>query len=391
MPDLRLETLLRAGDRIVIGQGAGEPVELVRLLREAVRAVAGLSVFAGISESGLIDSEFASSATVSSYAAMGTLRKVAAAGLLKVIPCHYAGLPELMRTIQPDVVLVQVSPADAAGWHSLGVSADFAPAAFDGARLVLAEINDQVPRPRGAPTLHSSRISAAISSSRPLVGVPVQAAGPAEKAVAEHVASLVPDDATVQLGIGAMAAAVATSLLSHRRLRIHSALVGDWLMDMHESGTLAPGKGRDVAVLAGAALGSPELYRFMQDCRRGTNRHHRRDQPDPRSRRHLPPGGGELRASSGPYRPGQRGDRRRLLSRRPWRAAGFPARRAALGRRQIDHRANRDRPWRPGFRASSSGSITAGSQPPGLASTTSSPSSVSPIFAPARCRKGRIA
>src|ERR1700685_855403 len=105
MDQLDLRRYLRPGDVIAVGQGAGEPVELVRALRSAAESIPDLTVFAGISLSGLIDADLARHVRLVSYAAMGTLRDVAAAGLLDVIPCAYADLPDLMSALRPDVVL----------------------------------------------------------------------------------------------------------------------------------------------------------------------------------------------------------------------------------------------------------------------------------------------
>jgi acyl-CoA hydrolase len=256
-----LRELLRRGDRVVVAQGAGEPVELVRALRDV--DVPDLEVFVGLSSSGLVDSAFAERVRLRSYAAMGSLRSVAGTGRLEIVPVAYADLPGLMSH-WADVVLLQVSPPGDDGDCTLGPSVCFAQSALAGARVAVAEVNAQAPVTSGGPRLPAGRFTSTLATDRPLVTTQDQPANPVELEIGRHVVGLVSDGAAVQLGIGAVAAAIAHGLERRRNLRVHSALVGDWLPRLHAAGAIDAGED---AIRVGAALGSPSLYEFLDGNR----------------------------------------------------------------------------------------------------------------------------
>jgi acyl-CoA hydrolase len=155
-----------------------------------------------------------------------------------------------------------VAPADADGYYSLGATVDYAAVAAERARVVLVEVNANMPRTSSSRSLHRSRVAASITSSRVLVASPARSATSAERAVAENVAAFVPSGATIQLGVGALADAIARELHGRTDLRVRSGLVGDWLVDLHEAGALA---GLPGSCVTGMALGTDRLYKFLSD------------------------------------------------------------------------------------------------------------------------------
>jgi acetyl-CoA hydrolase len=158
-----------------------------------------------------------------------------------------------------DVVFVQVSPADGEGWHRLGLGIDTLPRCIERARVVLAEVNDRLPVTAGPYRLHASQISASVRTSRSLVEVPMVPPSPTELTVAAQVAELVPDGATVQFGIGRLPDAIATALVGHRGLAVHSGLVTDALVELVEAGAVDTGR----TSVIGAAVGTPVLYDLL--------------------------------------------------------------------------------------------------------------------------------
>jgi acyl-CoA hydrolase len=263
MAPLQLRDHLRTGDLVVLEQGVGEPTALVATLVEQAPAIAGTEVFVGLSYTGLLSEAAAQDLTLSSFGAMASLAPLAAAGLLGVIPCHYADVSRVLsaRAGENMVVMIQVSPADADGNHSLGVALDYTHELLGPARVVLAEINDQMPVTNG-PKVHSSRFAATVRSSRPLPVISEPKASDLHRGIAATAVELVPAGATIQLGIGAVPSVVGGYLASQRDLRVHSALVGDWLLALAKGGALRDEPG---AVTVGGAAGSAELYQYLAE------------------------------------------------------------------------------------------------------------------------------
>ncbi len=166
--ELDLAEFLCPGDRIVLGNACGEPVTLAEALLAQAGSIGGLSAFIATSFSGLFTPEAAAGLEVLSMGAIGALRTLARAGRLGVIPCHLGQVGPLIETglIGCDVAFVQVSTPDAEGNHSLGLVSDHVRAAVARARVVVAEVNDQVPFTYGE-RLAAAEIDYAVPVSRP--------------------------------------------------------------------------------------------------------------------------------------------------------------------------------------------------------------------------------
>ena len=187
----------------------------------------------------------------------GELRDSWLAGRVDYLPMSYSATYQwLSQEAEFDIALVQVAPPDENGQCSLGVAADFTPAVWPRAVRILAHVNPRMPRTHG-PSIPWSRIDAAIEHDGPLLEAPDPAADPALDAVAEQVATLVPDRATLQLGLGRLQSAVLRALRGRRDLRLHTGMVSDGLLGLIEDDALAPAPD---AVVAGVALGSQALY-----------------------------------------------------------------------------------------------------------------------------------
>ena len=264
MADLDIAQYLRPGDTVLIGQAAAEPPVLVEKFITAAHAIGGLTAFCGYTLSDAWASVSPGQPDIKAYMAHGALRKLSAKGLVDIIPCHYGRIEDLVATghIRIDVVLLQVAPADSDGYYSLGATVDYAAVAAEHARVVLVEVNPNMPRTSSLRRLHRSQVAASVTSSRPLAGSPARPATTAELAVAKNVAAFVPAGATIQLGVGALADAIARELHGRRDLRVRSGLVGDWLVDLDEAGALADVPG---SCVTGMALGTERLYKFLSD------------------------------------------------------------------------------------------------------------------------------
>lgn len=256
---------LRRGDRIVWGQACGEPTTLIETLIAQADSIGDLSAFAATSFSKLLSVEAASRIRLSSMGAIGTLRTLTAAGKLDVIPCHVSQVGPYIEQglIGCDVAFVQVSPADDQGRHSFGLISDYVQAMVAMARVVIAEINEQVPFTYGE-TLPAARITAAVQVSRPLVEVPAAKISATDEAIARFAASYIEDGAVIQTGVGAVPDAILRLLGDRRDLGVHSGMLGDGLVDLIEAGVVTNARKRiDSGVCVnGALIGTQRLYRW---------------------------------------------------------------------------------------------------------------------------------
>lgn len=261
MPELDIAAHLRPGDTVVIGQAVAEPPTLVEQLIDAARSIDGLTALCGYTLSDAWLRATPGHPFVKAYAAHGALRKLGP-GALDFLPEHLSRMEDhiVKGRLRVDVVLLQVGPADEDGYYNLGATVDYGVIAAERARVVLVEVNDNMPRTRSSRRLHRSKVTAAVVSSRPLAGSPARPANDVELQVAANVASLIPDGAVIQLGASALAEAVAAELQVRRGLRVRSGLVGDWLVGLHESGALDDRPG---SIVTGMALGGKELYNFL--------------------------------------------------------------------------------------------------------------------------------
>ncbi|OLT30848.1 acetyl-CoA hydrolase [Actinomadura sp. CNU-125] len=262
-PDLA--AVLRPGDRIVIGQACGEPTTLIEALIDQGAAVGGLSAFIATSFSGLFTTEATDAFALSSMGAIGTLRTLTKAHRLGVIPCHVSQVGPMVEAgiIGCDVAFVQVSPPDKDGNHSFGLISDYVRAAVAKARVVVAEVNDQVPSTHGE-LLHASEIDLAVHVSRPPVEVPPARITETDEAIAKHAAAYIGDGAVVQTGVGAVPDAMLRLLHDRRDLGVHSGMLGDGLVELIEAGAVTNARKRiDPGVsITGALIGTRRLYEF---------------------------------------------------------------------------------------------------------------------------------
>ena len=184
-------------------------------------------------------------------------------GCCEFAPANFSEIPRFLMAKKPAVVLAAAAPPDRLGYFSLGVSADYT-AAMIGRVPFILEVNDRMPRTYGSNRLHVSEVAGWCTSSYDLIEVGGEAPGPEERAIANYVADRIPNGATIQLGIGSIPAAVATELVDHRDLGVHTELLSDPVVDLVEAGAVTgiakrAYRGRIVTTFA---LGTRRLYDF---------------------------------------------------------------------------------------------------------------------------------
>ncbi|HVY47354.1 MAG TPA: GNAT family N-acetyltransferase [Minicystis sp.] len=259
------------GRRIFIGSGAAEPGRLVEALVEH--------------GDHLVDNEILHILTLgpAPYVRPGlerrfrhraffigdNVRDAVQAGRADFVPIFLHELPRLLRSprARVDVALVQVSAPDAHGFVSLGVSVDVVRAALESATLVIAEVNPRMPRTHGDSFVSIDRLDAVVFVDAPLPERTCGELDDVDRAIGHHVATLVPDGATLQTGIGRIPDAVLAALADRRDLGVHSEMISDGMMKLAEAGvvtgakkTLLPGK-----IVTSFLLGSRALYAWAHD------------------------------------------------------------------------------------------------------------------------------
>ncbi|HTH42110.1 MAG TPA: acetyl-CoA hydrolase/transferase C-terminal domain-containing protein [Terracidiphilus sp.] len=197
------------------------------------------------------------------------VRDAVAAGRADYTPIFLSEIEGLFESGQLplDVVLMQVSPPDAHGFVTLGTTADCTMTTIRMAPTVIAEVNQQMPRTHGETAVHISQLTAIVESDRPLLELHTEPFNEMHMRVARNVASIIPDGATLQTGIGGVSEAVLQCLNDKRNLGIHTEMCPDGVIDLMESGVMN-GEGKSIhrgkAVLA-FVLGTKRVFDFIHD------------------------------------------------------------------------------------------------------------------------------
>ena len=263
--------LIKSGDHVFIQGSTSIPETLVDAMTRRGDELRGVVLYSGFSvsnrEAPYCKPEYKDSFLVDTCFVSSNVRRWIADGYGATTPRFLGEVPALFRdgTWRVDVCLLNCSMPDKDGYVSFGVSADLAFSASECARVVIAQLNPHMPFSYGDPVIHVSRLDAAVLVDDPLVEVPTPEPGPVETAIGEAIAALIPDGATLQIGVGGIPNAVIRALSGHRHLGLHTEAMTDGVLPLIESGVIdislkrvMPGK--SVACLA---LGSRGLYDLM--------------------------------------------------------------------------------------------------------------------------------
>jgi acyl-CoA hydrolase len=252
---------VRAGDGVWWSQAGAEATPLVDALLDQVGEIGPVRGFCGLTLNRRLGRELPAGLVMTSYGAMGELRR---APRLEIVPAHYSALPRLFaeRLLPGDVGLVQVAPPGPDGLCSLGIGADYAADAVLHSRVLVAEINHRMPATRGTPGIPLDRFAAVVETDRPLPEAPDRSPDEIDAAISTHVAGLVEDGDTIQVGVGSLPAAVLDGLSGHRDLGFHSGMMTDGVLRLVDKGVIT-GRRKEIdegLVVTGTAIGSADLY-----------------------------------------------------------------------------------------------------------------------------------
>jgi 4-hydroxybutyrate CoA-transferase len=263
--------VLRSGERVYIHQGCGEPEDLVQAMVRRGPELRDVEVvhLATMGSAGYADPEMEGHFRHNTFFVGANVRQAVQEGRADYVPIHLSEIEELFRSgaMPLDVALVQCSTPDHYGYMSLGAGIDITLTAAKQARHLIVEVNDQCPRTLGDAFLHVSQADAIVEASHPLAEYRQPEVLPVHLTIARHVASLIPDSATLQMGIGAIPDAVMLELASHKDLGIHSEMISDGVIGLIKSGVINNEKKNlhPHKVIAGFVLGTKPLFSFIDD------------------------------------------------------------------------------------------------------------------------------
>lgn len=272
LPDFtQLARRLKAGSNIVMHSDFAEPGFLARQLVQHAALFQGvkLHTLMPMGQPPYATEEVASHLTLESFFPGGGLRKAVSNGWVKPRRCTLSQIPEFFRQgeIIADMVLLQVSVANAAGEVSLGVSVDYMREVLAQNPIVVAQINPQMPFTFGDAVIPLSCIDYAVEVDEPLLAFPSSVADDVDSRIARHVASLIDDGDVVQAGIGALPDAVLANLGHLKNLGAHTGiLTGAWMPliknGVVDNSTKTTYPGMTITTMAG---GDQAFYRFLDD------------------------------------------------------------------------------------------------------------------------------
>lgn len=263
--------LIESGDHVYIQGSTSLPETLVEALAARGNELRGVTIYSGFAvarrRSPLCRPEYKDSFLIDSFFVSNAFRDWIAEGYGTMTPRFLGEVPDLFRdgTCRVDVALINCSLPNEDGLVSFGVSADLAVGAVECADRVIAQINPHVPFTPGDATIHLSQLSAAVEVDDPLVEVPTAVPTDAEINIGRSIAELIPDGATLQIGVGGIPNAVIRALKDHRHLGLHTEAMTDGVLPLLESGVIDNSMKKVMPGLsvASLALGSRKLYDFL--------------------------------------------------------------------------------------------------------------------------------
>jgi len=262
---------IRPEQRIFIGSGAAEPLALIEALCSNSDHLHGNEIvhLLTLGPAPYVAPELENRFRHTAFFIGANVRDAVWEGRADFMPVFLSELPALIRGGRApiDVALVQVSPPDDHGFCSLGVAVDIVRAAVDTARLVIAEVNEHMPRTHGDAFLHARDIDAMVHADHPLPTLDSDSPDLIAQRVGQNVATLIGDGATLQVGIGSIPDAVLGALTGRRDLGIHTEMFSDGVMRLFEQGVVTGRKktwcrGK---IVTSFVMGSTDLYDWVDD------------------------------------------------------------------------------------------------------------------------------
>ncbi|MCC7520192.1 MAG: acetyl-CoA hydrolase/transferase family protein [Flavobacteriaceae bacterium] len=263
--------IIKSNDRVFVQMGAAAPQTLIKAMTARFEELRNVEV-CHLHTEGIApyaNPDLRESFHVNSFFVGGNIRHTLAAGNGSYTPVFFSELPYLFknRVLNIDVALIQVSPPDKHGYCSLGVTIGETLAAIDNAKHVIAQINPRMPRTHGAGIIHISELDSFVEVVDELPEHQLHAPSEIEQRIGDHIANMIEDESTLQMGVGNIPNAVLSRLHNHKNLGLHTEMFSDGVIDLILKDVINgnfkginPGR-----ALATFLMGSRRLYDYVDD------------------------------------------------------------------------------------------------------------------------------
>ena len=263
---------INSGDHVWIHGGCNNPEELIRAMVQRAGELENVEVIHILTfgRADYVEPEYQNSFRHRALFTGHNVRKAVNDGRADFVPVHLSMIPRLLSEgiLPVDVAIIHISPPDEHGFCSFGVGIECTKAAAERARTVIALVNKQMPRALGDAFIHVSKLTHVVEVDRPILELPqVTEIGDVSRSIGAHIAELIEDGSTLQMGIGEIPDAVLLFLKARRHLGIHTEMFSDGVVELFESGvitneakTLHRGK-----IVASFVLGSRKTFDFLDN------------------------------------------------------------------------------------------------------------------------------
>ncbi len=267
---------VKSGQRVFIGTGCGEPIELVKAMTARAGELADVEIVQLFTKGDALyaQKKYADSFMVNSFFIGQNVRGMIQEGLGSYTPILLSNIPHLFNSGQLplDIALIQVSPPDLNGKMSLGISVDIVKSATENASLIIAQVNPQMPRTLGDSIIDVFDIDILVPAEVPLIEKTDDELHEISRTIGRNVATLVPDGATIQFGMGRMDGlgriphAAIEYLHEKKNLGIHSEMINDSIIDLVESGAVTGSRKTSDRgkIVTSFCMGSRKLYDYVE-------------------------------------------------------------------------------------------------------------------------------
>ncbi len=263
--------VIKPGDSIFIGTGCAQPQHLVQTLVDYSENIydAHIVHLLTVGDAPYADVKLSEKFKMNSFFVADNVRHTLQQGIGDYTPIFLSEIPSEFESgrIPIDIALISVSPPDANGLCSLGVSVDIVKSAVSNAGYVIAQVNSNMPRTFGDSFLHVSNIDMLVPKDEPIVEVPDAESDDVISDIGRNIATLVDDGSTIECGIGRVPQALAPFLYDKKDLGIHTEMFGDWIIDLVESGAVTCAKKslNRGKIVASFCLGTKRLYDYIDN------------------------------------------------------------------------------------------------------------------------------
>lgn len=264
-------SLVKSGDTIVVQGSTSIPMTLLHALTARASELRGVRLISGFGvhpeDAPYAKRELMDSFKAESIFVPNNLRRAMREGVADTIPAFLGEVPFLFRSgqVPVDVAFMHVSEPDEEGYCSFGISADIIYSAAEVARVRIAQMNKFIPHTQGDAKIHISKLDAICRADEPLIEVPTLVPSEIDTKIGNFIAAVIPDGATLQIGVGGIPNAVINALRGHQHLGLHTEAITDGVLPLIQSGVIdnsckkiRPGKS-----VGSLVLGSKALYDYL--------------------------------------------------------------------------------------------------------------------------------